>query len=114
MLDNDELQYDDPPKRQAGAMVVSLVARTCCPILGDGEVHEVEESELDDELELTEENENELDENLEQNEEAEDEEDALDMDPSRPHLERPEAANVECPQAIRPEVASSLNIQAHV
>ena len=42
MLDNGELHYDDPPKRQAGAMVVSLVARTCCPAASDGEVHEVE------------------------------------------------------------------------
>ena len=65
MLDNGEIQYDDPPKRQAGAMVVSLVARTCCPASLDGEVHEVEESELDDELELTDEIDDGLNENLE-------------------------------------------------
>ena len=62
MLDNRELKYGDTPKHHAEAMVVSLVSRTCCPVSMDGEVHEVEESELDDDLEFTEENENELNE----------------------------------------------------
>ena len=96
MLDNGELQYDDPPKRQAGAMMVSLVERTCCTTSADGEVHEVGESDLDDDLEAADENENDLDESLEQNEESA-EEDALDLDPAHSQAEHPETASDERP-----------------
>ena len=65
MLDSGDFEYNDPPKRQAGAMMVSLVKRTCCPASVDSEVLEVGESDLDDELETAEETDNDLNEGLE-------------------------------------------------
>ena len=83
LLDEGELAHHEP-RRQAGAMVVSIVQKTCCPVSVDSKVHEVKESELDDDLEFTNEtedelDEDELDEDLGQNEEVDN-----DVDPSHP------------------------------
>ena len=69
LLDNGELKYNDAPKRHVRAMMVSIVERTCCPASVYVEVHEAGESDLDDELELTDEidvSENDLGEELRQ------------------------------------------------
>ena len=109
LLDESELAHHEP-RRQAGAMVVSIVSRTCCPVSVDGEVHDLAESDLDDEFEFNENANDNVNETFEQDEEPA-EGNAQGLDPTHPQAGRPEASETEHPQVSNLQVVT-LNTQA--